>query len=192
MEKSFVQRPLWRLANMLACFQCILRCFVSCSHCAVDPWLQFQLVVWHVVEGGVAVGVVAACGSSSATSTFAKCAAARHVPDFPLIIRRCVVWSFFFISSVIVHVPDPYRSDGATVPSKSLSLSLGGYLGDVNSCQWLVNDAHAHLMWSNSTRTALLKVVSWPRYLILPPGGRTSMFIPWTATVLPLPRFDVV
>ena len=35
---------------------------------------------------------------------------------------------------------------GVTVTSKSLSLSLSGYLGDVNSCLWLVNVAHAHLM----------------------------------------------
>ena len=25
-----------------------------------------------------------------------------------LVIRRCVVWSFFFMSSVIVHVPEPH------------------------------------------------------------------------------------
>ena len=28
-----------------------------------------------------------------------------------LINRRCVVWSFFFISVVIVHVPEASRSD---------------------------------------------------------------------------------
>ena len=53
--------------------------------------------------------------------------------------------------------------------SKSLSLSLSGYFGDVNSCLWLVNVVHAHLMrWSNSTWTALSNVMSWPRYLIFP------------------------
>ena len=37
---------------------------------------------------------------------------------------------------------------------KSLSLSLGGYAGDVNSRLWLVNVAHARLMrWSDSTWT---------------------------------------
>ena len=41
-----------------------------------------------------------------------------------LIIRRCVVWSCFFISSVIVHVLDVWRSGGVTVAPKSLSLSL--------------------------------------------------------------------
>ena len=59
-------------------------------------------------------------------------------------LRPCVVWSFFFISSVIVHVSDAQRSDGVTVASKSLSLSLRGYFGDVNSCLRLVNRAHAH------------------------------------------------
>ena len=34
-------------------------------------------------------------------------------------IRRCVVWSFFFISSVVVHVPDALKSDGVTVASQS-------------------------------------------------------------------------
>ena len=38
--------------------------------------------------------------------------------------------------------------------SKSLSLSLNWYFGDINSCLWLVNVAHAHLMrCSNSTCT---------------------------------------
>ena len=37
-------------------------CLVTCSHDVVDPWLHFVLwfVVWHVVEGGGAVDVVAA------------------------------------------------------------------------------------------------------------------------------------
>ena len=37
-------------------------CHVPCSHCAVDPWLQFVfwLIVWRFVEGGVPVCVVAA------------------------------------------------------------------------------------------------------------------------------------
>ena len=53
--------------------------------------------------------------------------------------------------------------------SKSLSLSLSGYFGDVNFCLWLVNVAHAHLMrWSNSTWNALSNMMSWPRYLISP------------------------
>ena len=46
-----------------------------------------------------------------------------------LIIRRCVVWSFFFISSIIAHVPEAWN----------LGLSLSGHFGDVNSCLWLVN-----------------------------------------------------
>ena len=63
--------------------------------------------------------------------------------------------------------------DGVTVASRSLSLSLSGYRGDVNSCLQLVKDAHANLMrWSNSNWTAFLKVTYWPRYLILPSGGR--------------------
>ena len=32
------------------------------------------------------------------------------------------------------------------VASKSLSLSRSGYFGDVNSCLWVVNVAHAHSM----------------------------------------------
>ena len=44
-----------------------------------------------------------------------------------LIIRRCVDWSFLFISSVIVHVPEVYKRDGVTVASKSLSLSRSMY-----------------------------------------------------------------
>ena len=46
---------------------------------------------------------------------------------------------------MIIHIPDASRCDGATVASKSLSLSLGGYFGDANSCLWLVNVAHALL-----------------------------------------------
>ena len=42
-------------------------------------------------------------------------------------IRRCVVWSFFFVTAVIVHVAEVWRRDGVTVTSKSWSLSLGGY-----------------------------------------------------------------
>ena len=38
---------------------------------------------------------------------------------------------------VIVHVPEAQRSDGVTVASKSLSLSLSGYVVDGNSCLWL-------------------------------------------------------
>ena len=83
-----------------------------------------------------------------------------------LVIFRCVVRSFFFISSYTVHVLEAWRSDGVTVASKSLSLSLSGYFGDVSSCLWLVNVGHAHLMrWPNSTWTAFLKVMSWPRCL---------------------------
>ena len=37
-----------------------------------------------------------------------------------------------------------------------------------------------------------LKVKCWPKNLIFPSGCGASMFVPWTATVLPLPRFDVV
>ena len=110
-----------------------------------------------------------------------------------LIIRRCAVWRFFFSSTVIVHVPDALRSDGVTLASKSWSRSLSVHFGDVNACLWRVNVAHAHLMrCSDSTCTAFLKVMSWPRCLISPSGGRISMFIPCTATVLPLPRIDVV
>ena len=35
---------------------------------------------------------------------------------------------------------------GVTVASKSFSLSLSGYCGDVNSCLWLANVAHVYLM----------------------------------------------
>ena len=113
------------------------------------------------VLGEVLVGCALSCrppvrcrgswGSTSAVlSTLAACAAARPLPVFQfvcmiiLIIRRSVVWTFF-ISSIIVHVPDAQRSDRVTVASKSLSLSLSGYFGDVNCCLWLVNVAHAHL-----------------------------------------------
>ena len=46
--------------DSVCCQQVI--CFVRCSHCLVDPGFQFVvwLVVWNVVEGGVAVCVVAA------------------------------------------------------------------------------------------------------------------------------------
>ena len=78
-----------------------------------------------------------------------------------LIIRRCVVWSFFFVSSVVVNVSIAWRSDGVTVASKSFKLSLSGYIGDVNSCLWLVNVAHAHLMrCSNANCAAFLEVMS--------------------------------
>ena len=56
-----------------------------------------------------------------------------------LIIRRCVVWSFFFISCVIDHVP----VIRVTVASKSSSLSFSGYCGDVNSYLWFVNVVRA-------------------------------------------------
>ena len=36
-------------------------------------------------------------------------------------------------------MPVAQRSDGVTVASKSMSLSLNGHVGDVNSCLWLVN-----------------------------------------------------
>ena len=92
-------------------------------------------------------------------------AAARIVIDLLfvcmiiLVIFRCVVRSFFFISSFTVHVLEAWGSDGVTV-------ALSGYFGDVSSCLWLVNVAHAHLMrWPNSTWTAFLKVMSWPRCL---------------------------
>ena len=63
--------------------------------------------------------------------------------------------------------------------SKSLDLSLSGYLGDINNCLWLVNVAHAHLMrWLNSNWNAFLKVMCWPRYLTFASGGAISMFMP--------------
>ena len=71
------------------------------------------------------------------------------------------------------------RRDGVTIASKSFSRSLGGHLGDVNSCLWLVKVTHAHPMrWSNSTRTALVEVTNWTRNLISSSGGTISMFIP--------------
>ena len=100
---------------------------------------MFWSVLWDFVDAGVAVCVAAffvlvgvlvsvlsrivplvRCGvvGSAVTSTLAACAAAQLVPDclfvcmIILIIRRRVVWSFFFTSSVIVHVPDTWRGDG--------------------------------------------------------------------------------
>ena len=51
--------------------------------------------------------------------TFAACAAAGLFLGFIfvcliiLIIRGCVVWSLFFINSVIVDVPEAHKRDGA-------------------------------------------------------------------------------
>ena len=137
-------------------------------------------VVWSscgaLLKEGLLTSVVSSsgslCGSGDSTSatsfTFAACAAPVPVLAFLFVwriilsIRRGVVRSFFFISTVIVHVPEAPRRYGVTVASKMLSLSLSGYLD-----LWLVSVAHAHLMrWSNSTCTAFLKVVSWPKYLI--------------------------
>ena len=69
-------------------------------------------VVWFAVGGAVDARGVRGCG------TFAV---VLFVGVIMLIIRRCVVWRFFFISSVIVHVPDAWKS---IVASKRLSLSL--------------------------------------------------------------------
>ena len=44
---------------------------------------------------------------------------------------------------------------------------------------------HAHFMrWSSSTWTVLLEMMNWPKDLMFPFGGKISMFIPLTATVL--------
>ena len=107
----------------------------------------FWLVVSNFVEKGVAVFVVTAffllggirgvgfsrvilrlavrswSSPSAISSTLASCAAAERLPEFLFVcmiipIIRCVVWSFFFVSSVIVHVPGAWRSDGVTVESE--------------------------------------------------------------------------
>ena len=55
------------------------------------------------------------------SSTLAACADAEHLPVFlPLALSGV----FFFIFSVIVHVPEALRGDGVTVASKRSSLSL--------------------------------------------------------------------
>ena len=54
---------------------------------------------------------------------FAACATAEPFLDFQNIRR-------FFISSVIIRVPEAQKRDGVTV-------------ADVNSCQWLTKVAHA-------------------------------------------------
>ena len=156
-----------RIHDSISCPQII--CFVHCSQYAVNPWLQY------VSSFGTACclrrdyflcarwslwGWVRSCRPPPRcrSRTLAACAAAGHLHVFLfvsviiLILRRCVVWSFFFIASVIVHVPEAERSYGVTAASKSLSLSLSGYVGDVNNGVWLVNVAHAHFMrWSSST-----------------------------------------
>ena len=115
----------------------------------------FSRVVLRLAVGvvGFAVGgiVDAACATAGHLLVFLVCV-------IILIIRSCAVWSLFFISSVIVLVPEAQGSDGVTVAPKSLSLSLSGYVCDVNSCLWRVNLAHAHLMrCSNSTCTAFFE-----------------------------------
>ena len=53
--------------------------------------------------------VVSSSGSLSGivSSTLAACAVVGHLHLFLFgCVIRCVVWSFFFISSVIVHVPE--------------------------------------------------------------------------------------
>ena len=79
----------------------------------------------------LAVGVV---GSSSATSsTFAACEAVEHLGDvlfvcmIILLVCRCVVWSVFFIPSVIVHVREARRS-GVTVASNKHVVQLFTFL----------------------------------------------------------------
>ena len=49
----------------------------------------------------------------------------------PLCTILIMGWSFLFNSSVIVSVPKPQKRDRVTLAKKSVSLSLGGYLGDV-------------------------------------------------------------
>ena len=82
------------------------------SACSLRPWWLGSVVSF---SGSLSI----TWGSPSAVaSTTAACAGAGHLLAFLfvcviiLIIRRCVVWSFFFISSVIVHMPEAQRSDG--------------------------------------------------------------------------------
>ena len=122
--------------------------------------MSLWIVGRNFVEGGVAVCVVAAFFVLVEVLVvgFRSCHSPAHSwgrgvrhrryrrrsqRKIIIIIRRCVVWSVFFISSVIVHVLGAQSSDGVTVASKSLSLSPSWYFGDVNSCLWLVKLAHA-------------------------------------------------
>ena len=110
------------------------------AHCVVNQWLWFVFccldVLWYAaVEADLFfhVGILwVALSSLSESSMFAACATAEPFLDFQSIRR-------FFISSVIIHVPEAQKRDGVTV-------------ADVNSCQWLTKVAYAHLMlWLNST-----------------------------------------
>ena len=62
-------------------------------------------------------------------------------------------------------------------------LSLSKYSGDVNSCLQLLP---TRISCDGRARrgTVLLKEMSWPKDVTFPFGGKISMFIPLTATVL--------
>ena len=75
--------------------------------------------------------------------------------------------------STVMTVPRALKSDGVAVTLKGLSLSLSGYFHDVDSCLWLVNVAHAHLMrWSHWTCAAFLKMMNCPNCWMFPAGGK--------------------
>ena len=74
---------------------------------------------------------------------FAACATAEPLLDFQSNCR-------FFISSVIIHVPEAQKRDGVTV-------------AHVNSCQWLTKVAHAH--FDAVVKPDFVKEVRWPRCL---------------------------
>ena len=132
---------------------------MGCSHSVVDPTASARLLVrffLHVVEGGVAVGIVVAFfvlrswglvsvvsssgslsgswKSSAILLTLAACAFAGRFLDLLFVSfivlphhpSECFVWSFFLISSVTVHVLEAWKRYGVTVEPKSLGLSLRG------------------------------------------------------------------
>ena len=134
--------------------------------------------VLQLAVGGFDVGGIVDARGVRSCVTFTRFSfRLYHNPHHPSLLCLELFFHLFFV--IIVHVPDAWRSDGVTVASKSLNLALIGCFGDVNSCLWLVNVAHAHLMQcSNSSCTAFLKVMSCPRCSIDLSGSRIWMFIP--------------
>ena len=197
---SRAQRPSWCLSVILACFQCILlrpRILNAIPFAANKPpalWFGRTVQSTH----GSCSSMSSSCGMLSKEG----CCQRRGFMHLALISGALVSFVLFSLSSssvvVLYRVSSSYlpssstylerTGESVTVSPKCQSLSLSGYLADVNSCLWLDNVAHAHSMrWSNST----WKVVSWPRFSFSPYGGRISVFTPCAAAVLFL-VFDVV